>query len=201
MTPPPPPSQHLRLPRPKALLFDFMGTCLNWYSSITSGFASLNPSCPIAGEQGSELAMAWRLAYFAARRERSDKGLAVEDIDVTHRRTLDRLLEERGYGYGEWGEEARVGMVARWHCQEGKMREWFVCLLACMLCREAGRLIWCSLAGRCSCAGEIERSLRSVSVLVSAWCPCKRAQTRKRCPCERHDQAPNRPGQKLRAEF
>ncbi|TVY16387.1 hypothetical protein LARI1_G005920 [Lachnellula arida] len=106
-------------PRPKALLFDFMGTCLDWHTSITSGFSSLSSSAPpIYGALASEIAMAWRLGYFAERRA----GLGVEDIDVTHRRVLDRVLEERGFGFGygngRWGEEERREMVGWWHVQE-----------------------------------------------------------------------------------
>lgn len=62
--------------------------------------------------------MAWRLGYFEARRKRSDEGLSVEDIDITHRKVLDHLLEERGLS---WSEEARVEMVRRWHSQKGEM--------------------------------------------------------------------------------
>jgi len=106
-------------PRPKALFFDFMGTCLDWHTSIVSGFSTTNSPSPIRGPAASEIAMAWRLGYFAARRARSDAGLAVEDIDITHRRVLDQLLEERGFGYESWSEGARREMVARWHEQKG----------------------------------------------------------------------------------
>jgi hypothetical protein len=109
-------------PRPKALLFDFMGTCLDWHTSITQGFSSINPSSPINGAQASEIAMAWRLGYFKERRARSDAGLSVEDIDVTHRRVLDRLLKERGFGYGEWREEDRQKLAMKWHSQLGTLK-------------------------------------------------------------------------------
>jgi FMN phosphatase YigB (HAD superfamily) len=107
------------LPRPKALLFDFMGTCLDWKSAICEGLKTVNPNVPIHGEDASTLAMQWRSRYFAAARKRTDKQLAPEDIDITHRRVLDELFEERGIGLDEWNESMRQELVQRWHCQHG----------------------------------------------------------------------------------
>jgi len=45
--------------------------------------------------------------------------LPAEDIDVTHRRVLDRLLEEKGFDQTIWGEIVRRELVERWYVQIG----------------------------------------------------------------------------------
>jgi 2-haloacid dehalogenase len=110
------------LPRPKALLFDFMGTCLDWESSIREGFETINPNAPIRGEEASKLAIDWRHRYFAAVKVRTDKQLPPEDIDLTHRRLLDILFDERGIGFDQWNESMRQELVRRWHFQKGTSR-------------------------------------------------------------------------------
>jgi 2-haloacid dehalogenase len=73
----------------KAVLFDFMGTCLDWHSSI---IAVLPPSLP--QDVKSNFALEWRQAYFDANVLRQNTGKPPEDIDITHRRVLNEVLEK-----------------------------------------------------------------------------------------------------------
>jgi 2-haloalkanoic acid dehalogenase type II len=76
----------------KAVLFDFMGTCLDWHSIIVS---SLPANIPASIK--SDFALHWRQAYFDANAARQASKLPPEDIDITHRRVLDSMLETREY--------------------------------------------------------------------------------------------------------
>lgn len=47
------------MPQIKAVLFDFMGTCLDWHSSIVAALPA-----SLSEEQRSEFALEWRQTYF-----------------------------------------------------------------------------------------------------------------------------------------
>jgi 2-haloacid dehalogenase len=66
-----------------------MGTCLDWHSSI---IAVLPPSLP--QDVKSNFALEWRQAYFDANILRQNTGKPPEDIDITHRRVLNEVLEK-----------------------------------------------------------------------------------------------------------
>lgn len=111
-------------PPPKAILFDLMGTCLDWHSSILptlitcsdeqlGGFSSIHTK--LNQTILSELAIDWREGFFAEIHRLFAENLPPEDIDVTHRRVLDRLLEERQL---KWTEEQRQRCVEAWHNQK-----------------------------------------------------------------------------------
>lgn len=72
----------------KAIFFDFMGTCLDWCSSVEQ-------SLPLTIDQKERrsFALAWRVAYFRENEKRLANGLAVEDFDVTLLKTLDQILD------------------------------------------------------------------------------------------------------------
>ncbi|KAI0486032.1 HAD-like protein [Xylaria cf. heliscus] len=73
----------------KAVFFDFMGTCLDWHSTVVR---ALPPGISAAGR--SRLALDWREEFFNELHARSQQGLTPEDIDVTHRRTLLNILRD-----------------------------------------------------------------------------------------------------------
>lgn len=126
------PSIHLI---PKVLIFDLTGTCVNWYDPIVD---ALN-SCPGLGNispglyftvdvlesldslSADQLAKDWRAGYFAEVQARLERGEVEEDIDVTHRRVLDQLLEEGKVGV-ECDEGVRQRLVKKWHKLPG---EWY----------------------------------------------------------------------------
>lgn len=75
----------------KAIFFDFMGTCLDWHTSVVASLPSRLPQ-----QSRAELSLGWREAFFEDILERFDAGLPPEDIDITHARLLARLLSEAG---------------------------------------------------------------------------------------------------------
>ncbi|MCJ1376894.1 hypothetical protein MMC20_008139 [Loxospora ochrophaea] len=97
----------------KAVLFDFMGTCLDWHSSIL-------PILPSALSQDvkSHFALTWRQAYFDANTARSRNGEPPEDIDTTHRRTLLDLLDQHSDIKPLFTQEVQEKAVAAWHSQK-----------------------------------------------------------------------------------
>ncbi|KAI5920076.1 HAD-like domain-containing protein [Camillea tinctor] len=87
-----PPTQLGSPRRIKAVFFDFMGTCLDWHSSAVSALPRT-----ISEVARSKLALDWRREFFDELHARSGQGLAPEDIDITHRRTLLRILGREPY--------------------------------------------------------------------------------------------------------
>jgi FMN phosphatase YigB (HAD superfamily) len=103
----------------RALVFDLMGTCVDWHSSLLSllPITRSQPSQPTAHDA---LLTAWRAVFFAEIQSRHVAKLPPEDIDVTHRRLLETLLHERGLGETDgWTEEKKVELVQGWHFQQG----------------------------------------------------------------------------------
>ncbi|KAJ6588460.1 haloacid dehalogenase [Mycena capillaripes] len=90
-----------------------MGTCTDWESSIV---ASLKQQPPTTVDLPS-LAAAWRSGFFKEIHDRFERGEPAEDIDITHRRVLDTLLDEAGIAYTVWGEDVRQNLVNSWHYQ------------------------------------------------------------------------------------
>ncbi|PVH95334.1 HAD-like protein [Periconia macrospinosa] len=74
----------------KAILFDYMGTCLDWHSSVVS---TLPPSMP--PEQASQLALQWRQQYFDLNQARVSRNLPVEPFDDTLAKALDIVLSDQ----------------------------------------------------------------------------------------------------------
>jgi FMN phosphatase YigB (HAD superfamily) len=86
-------------PKPKALFFDLMGTSFDWHPSIVPVLLSALSSSPIPkilATRPFQTSSRWRAGFCEEIHRRFVAGYASEDIDVTHRRVLDRLLEEKG---------------------------------------------------------------------------------------------------------
>ena len=104
-------------PQPNVLFFDLMGTCLDWHSGIVPArscalSSSLNPK--ISLPDLSKLATDWRVASLK-RYIDSSSGDPSEGTEVTHRRVLDRLLEEKGIDLSSCDEDVRNRLVDGWH--------------------------------------------------------------------------------------
>ncbi|KAK0469127.1 haloacid dehalogenase [Desarmillaria tabescens] len=100
----------------QALVLDLMGTCTDWCSSILSALGSKPPLV-----DPRSFAMDWQAGFFEEIHHRFQAGEDPEDpedIDVTHRRVLDRILLERKIGMDFWDEETRNDMVQSWHIQQ-----------------------------------------------------------------------------------
>ncbi|KAH7379801.1 haloacid dehalogenase [Cadophora sp. MPI-SDFR-AT-0126] len=78
----------------KAVIFDLMGTCCDWHSSIVPALQSSPPTPLLPSSSLPNLATDWRAVFFQEIHLRFEAGLPAEDIDATHRRVLNRLLEE-----------------------------------------------------------------------------------------------------------
>ncbi|KAJ7507281.1 HAD-like domain-containing protein [Mycena galericulata] len=96
-----------------AVIFDLMGTCTDWKTSIVT---SLKQQPETALDLPS-LADAWRAGFFKEIHRRFELSEPDEDIDITHRRVLDELLDEAGIGSSTWGEDVRQNLVDSWHHQ------------------------------------------------------------------------------------
>lgn len=99
----------------KALIFDLMGTCLDWYSTVSP---ILKDAVSSSNEIGSSLpnALSWRHRFFSEIHSRFEAGLPQEDIDETHRRTLLALLRSGGWTMDTDKVET---CVRAWHSQKG----------------------------------------------------------------------------------
>ena len=98
----------------KAIFFDLMGTCVDWHTSITK---LINELQLFNDDQAvSHFALAWRQNFFEEILKRFRDGVPEENIDITHRRVLDRLLLERGLN---WDSTFRNRLVQGWHDQKG----------------------------------------------------------------------------------
>ena len=97
----------------KAVFFDYMGTCLNWHSSITSAIPDAIPR-----ETASRMAISWRRHYFQSNSQRVAQNLPPEDIGITLARTLETLLDEYADQRKHFIENvAKMHMVRAWHAQ------------------------------------------------------------------------------------
>lgn len=96
----------------KAVFFDFMGTCLDWHSSVVQAFPPA-----INNKTASDLALEWRKEYFIANNQRYLQGLAPEDIDITLARVLDSVLEQFQDVKSQLDTSAKERLVEAWHSQ------------------------------------------------------------------------------------
>ena len=97
----------------KAVLFDFMGTCLDWHSSVTSALPSTLPE-----DVKSQFALDWRQDYFDACAVRITNGEPPENIDITHQRTLLQMLDKHPDIKPLFTQEIQEQAIAAWHNQK-----------------------------------------------------------------------------------
>jgi len=107
-------------PGTKALIFDFMGTCTDWHSSVLPALQAAPPLLGFSPESTAQLALDWRAGFFKEIQERYQAGQPTEDIDITHRRVLNYLLLAKGIKPSDgWNDEVRSRLVQSWHSQKG----------------------------------------------------------------------------------
>ncbi|KAL2038820.1 hypothetical protein N7G274_008578 [Stereocaulon virgatum] len=104
---------------PKALVFDLIGTCCDWYSSVLLALQAAPPIPALPADSLPHLASDWRVGFFKEIDTRRQAGQPLEDIDVTHRRVLNWLLLERGVTPSQWNDSVRNQLVMAWHRQKG----------------------------------------------------------------------------------
>ena len=98
----------------KAVLFDFMGTCLDWHSSIISTLPADIPETV-----RSDFALTWRQTYFDTNSARVASNLPVQDIDITHTNTLEAMLEKPEYAAYKslFTPAVKADLITAWHRQ------------------------------------------------------------------------------------
>lgn len=99
-------------PKIKAVFFDFMGTCLDWHSAVTSAFPR-----GVSQDEASKFALEWRRRYFIANSDRNKQGLPVEDIDITLSRILDLMLDESPTIQTLFSQDKKTALIKAWHAQ------------------------------------------------------------------------------------
>lgn len=94
----------------RAVFFDFMGTCLDWHSSIVKALPSR-----IAQSDRSRLAIAWREAFFREIHVRFEQKLPPENIDITHARCLKTIFSTTSFQDANLSEDEQQTAVTAWH--------------------------------------------------------------------------------------
>ncbi|KAH8434406.1 uncharacterized protein LDX57_012053 [Aspergillus melleus] len=102
---------------PQALVFDLMGTCTDWKTSICTALSQSPSLGPRLEAKQAEFAADWRAGFFDEIHARFQSGAGSEDIDLTHRRVLDRLLRQYGIDDALVDETERERLVLSWHSQ------------------------------------------------------------------------------------
>nr|POF19939.1 2-haloalkanoic acid dehalogenase [Quercus suber] len=102
------------MPPIKAVFFDFMGTCLDWHSSVTSALPS-----SLSASTRSSFALTWRQAYFDENAQRLAISLPPEDFSSTLRKSLDVLLAtpEHADLAQHFRTEDREALIEAWYAQ------------------------------------------------------------------------------------
>ena len=104
---------------PKAIIFDYMGTCLDWYGTAVLPALQRAPQLDFLPPSIlEEMAKNWRIGFFREIQTRYEAGQPVEDIDITHRRVLNRLLLDKGVTPSHWDDDVRKRLVHAWHEQK-----------------------------------------------------------------------------------
>ena len=96
----------------KAVFFDFMGTCLDWHSSVLQALPG-----PLEPSEASELALEWRRLYFIQISHRHHQGLPPEDIDTTLADTLHKTLDQRPSIQHAFDSAVVKRLIEAWHSQ------------------------------------------------------------------------------------
>jgi 2-haloalkanoic acid dehalogenase type II len=94
----------------KVILFDFMGTCLDWHSGALKVLPQSIPET-----ERSHFALEWRHNYFDYNDARRQANLLPEDIDITLWKVLDTLLEKHPQYASLFSDETKQQCVAQWH--------------------------------------------------------------------------------------
>ena len=99
-------------PTIKAVFFDFMGTCLDWHSSVVQALPSAIPRA-----EASKLALEWRQQYFRENSTRVSQNLNPEDIDITLARSLEVVLARFPAHSPHFDDQTKSHLIRAWHSQ------------------------------------------------------------------------------------
>jgi len=94
----------------KAVWFDFMGTCLDWHTSIVQVLPNA-----LSDQFKSAFALEYRQAYFDANAQRLSEGQPIEDFDITQRRVLELCIDQHPDVKHAFSARTIDQLVAAWH--------------------------------------------------------------------------------------
>jgi len=97
----------------KAVLFDFMGTCLDWHTSIIDSLPSV-----MQPDDKSTFGCELRQAYFDYNDQRRECGQPVEEFDTTQQKVLEAFLDGRREQNKLFSGRDRELLVQAWHSQK-----------------------------------------------------------------------------------
>ncbi|KAF8591338.1 haloacid dehalogenase [Ramaria rubella] len=103
----------------QALVFDLMGTCTDWHTSILTTMRRYPLPTPLVDSDLPALASAWRAGFFETIFKSFNMGEESLDIDTVHANVLDKLLESSGVDDDIWTADVRKDLVQAWHFQQG----------------------------------------------------------------------------------
>lgn len=101
--------------QPKAVLFDYMGTCLDWHSGLMEVFPST-----LSNDKKSEIALQWRQQYFVETKARIKNNLPVEEVLETFRKALEVTLQRYPKEKNDFTNEIKEKSIKQWH----SMKAW-----------------------------------------------------------------------------
>ena len=120
------------------MVFDLMGTCADWHTSIVKALDS-KASTGLAVLNYSQVAKDWRVGFFHGIYSSFQCGERSPDIDDMHRIVLDRILEERAVDCEEWNRDVRADLVDAWYHQLGQLKVDPLMILSCCSLARRGR--------------------------------------------------------------
>lgn len=102
----------------QVLVFDLMGTCTDWHTSITLAISRLPVPANLEPSELRSLAIEWRAEFFRYILDSFARGEQSPDIDIVHHQVLNKLLTKHNVGYDVWNTAAREQLVEAWHFQQ-----------------------------------------------------------------------------------
>ena len=110
---------HRSLENVQVFMFDLMGTCTDWHTSITTAIKRYPLPPQLTSVDLPVLAIEWRERFFRTIFASFAAGEQSPDIDQIHTQLLDQLLEERNIDESIWSDDVRKELVRVWHDQQG----------------------------------------------------------------------------------
>ena len=105
-------------PSAEVLVFDLMGTCTDWHTSIAFAMSKLPIPANLQASDLAGLAFEWRAGFFKYILDSFARGEESPDIDSVHRKVLDHILIKHDVGYDVWNTGERERLVKAWHSQQ-----------------------------------------------------------------------------------
>ncbi|KDR73137.1 hypothetical protein GALMADRAFT_228275 [Galerina marginata CBS 339.88] len=110
------------MPPVKALIFDVLGTTVDWRSSVVAEFEAMGQKHGVpSGTDWGKLAQQWRANFMKNIYHIALGGSGTLNVDTMHKEMLDELLLTPEWSHigPLWDESTRKHLVHVWHCLKG----------------------------------------------------------------------------------